>query len=372
MTVAAATPDELPFGQVLHGDALQVIQMLPEESIDCVVTSPPYFRLRDYGVDGQLGLEATVNTWVVELRAVVNALKRVLVPTGTIWLNLGDTYSTHLSEGAGRKSLLLGPERLALALVEDGWVVRNKIVWAKPNAIPSSVRDRLTTRHETIYLLAKQPHYFFDLDAIREPHTSRKGSPLRRSTGVNPAGATPPPKARPSPRGPARPAWLGPNSDGDAGLRALKARGLVGHPLGKNPGDVWQYATAGYRGAHFATYPEVLIQRILLAGCPEARCTVCRAPWTRRLRRHGRTASRLPLTPTCGCNAGHEPGVVLDPFMGAGTTALAAERLGRQWVGIELNDEYIRLATRRLDADRTRRAGEPTQNQPTRKEVPHD
>lgn len=346
MSVAPPGPDELPLGRILHGDALHVIQTLPEESIDCVVTSPPYFRLRDYGIDGQLGLEASVDAWVAELRAVVNALRRVLVPTGTIWLNLGDTYSTHASEGASRKSLLLGPERLALTLVEDGWFVRNKIVWAKPNAIPSSVRDRLTTRHETIYLLAKSPHYFFDLDAVREPHRSRLPATKPAATA----------RQRQLSRGPARPAWLGPNSDGDAGLRAMKARGMVGHPLGKNPGDVWRFATSGFQGAHFATYPERLIQRILSAGCPEARCPRCRAPWTRRLRRHGQIATRLPLAPTCDCNAGREPGVVLDPFMGAGTTALAAEHLERQWVGIELSDEYIQLATQRLDADRTRRA----------------
>jgi len=139
---------------------------------------------------------------------------------------------------------------------------------------------------------------------------------------------------------------------------------MVGHPLGKNPGDVWQYATAGYRGAHFATYPEGLIHRILQAGRPEARCTICRAPWTRRLRRHRKIATRLPLTPTCACQAGSDPGVVLDPFMGAGTTALAAEHLGRQWIGIELNEQYIQLATERLDADREGRTTEATLTTP--------
>jgi len=354
MSSPSHTPDRLPLGQILPGDALTTIASLPEESVDCVVTSPPYFRLRDYGVSGQLGLEASVDAWVEELRAVVRALRRVLVPTGTIWLNLGDTYSTHPREGANPKSLLLGPERLALALIEDGWLVRNKIVWAKTNGIPSGVTDRLTTHHETIYLLAKNRHYYFDLDAIREPHRSRPPA-------TRPGMATRP--TRPS-RGPARPAWLGPNSDGDAGLRALKARGMVGHPLGKNPGDVWQYATAGYRGAHFATYPEGLIHRILQAGCPEARCTICRAPWTRRLRRHRKIATRLPLTPTCACQAGSDPGVVLDPFMGAGTTALAAEHLGRQWIGIELNEQYIQLATERLDADREGRTTEATLTTP--------
>lgn len=298
-------------GLILLGNASDRLRELPEESIDCIVTSPPYFRLRDYGVEGQLGLEGHVDEWVEELRAVARALHRVLKPTGTFWLNLGDTYSTHHRQGAPAKSLLAGPERLLLALVEDGWSVRNKIIWAKTNPMPSSVTDRLSTTHEYIYLLTKSPRYAFDLDAIREPHRSR------------------PPKRRPEPRPgkyAAGTAALGPNSDGDDGLRALKARGMVGHPLGKNPGDVWLTATAHYKGAHFATYPESLVRRIIRAGCPSG-------------------------------------GIVLDPFMGAGTTAVVAEAEGRHWLGIELNPDFIRQAEARIQRARQ------NQQQPHRKEV---
>lgn len=323
--------------QILIGDALDQVRQLADASVDSVVTSPPYFRLRNYGVDGQLGLEGHVEQWVAELRTLITELGRVLVPTGTIWLNLGDSYSTHAREGAPRKSLLLGPQRLALALIADGWTIRNEIVWAKTNTIPTSVTDRLATKHEVIYLLAKQPKYYFDLDALRVPHT----------------GAPPKPRAVKADAG--RPAWLGPNSDGDRGLAALHAAGLQGHPLGKNPGDVWQLAVSSYRGAHFATYPVPLAQRMVQAGTPEARCTACRTAYRRPVRRLGAVATRLALSASCDCDAPSEPGLVLDPFLGSGTTAIAAENLGRHWLGIELNPDYAALATGRIAAERTKR-----------------
>lgn len=322
--------------RILLGDALARLADLPEATIDCVVTSPPYFRLRDYGQAEQLGLEGHVDEWVAQLRDVAREVGRVLVPTGTFWLNLGDSYSTHPREGAPRKSLLAAPERLLLALLADGWTVRNKIIWRKPNTIPSSVRDRLSTRYEVIYLLTRSARYFFDLDALRVPHTSVAKPRVRRR------------------KGDARPAWLGPNSDGDGGLAAMHAAGIVGHPLGKNPGDVWDIAVSRYRGAHFATYPVELVERMLRAGCPEARCVACRQPHRRAVRRLGQTATRLALAPTCGCQTAAEPGFVLDPFMGSGTTAVAAERLGRDWTGIELNPGYIDLARQRLAAERAR------------------
>lgn len=308
----SAAAHALPTGQILQGDAVKRLGDLPAASVDCIITSPPYFRLRDYGVPEQLGLEGHVDQWVEELRAVTRALARVLKPTGTFWLNLGDTYSTHAREGAPPKSLLGAPERLMLALVEDGWTIRNKVIWAKTNPMPSSVTDRLSTTHEYLYLLTRSPRYYFDLDAIREPHRSRP--PKRRR------------EPRPGKYAAGTPA-LGPNSDGDDGLRALKGRGMVGHPLGKNPGDVWLMATAHFRGAHFATYPESLVRRIVRAGCPPG-------------------------------------GVVLDPFMGAGTTALVAEAEGRQWIGIELNPDFIQQAEARLAAVRAAQ-----QEQLNRKEV---
>ena len=179
----------LPRNRLLVGDAHGELRRLPEASIDQVLTSPPYFRLRDYGVAGQLGLETQVSTWVYRLRRVAVELHRVLVPTGSLWLNLGDSYAVHPREGAPRKSLLLAPERLAEALVADGWILRNKIVWQKANPMPTSVSDRLACTWEVIYVFTKQPRYFFDLDAMREPHTSRPARP--QSVVLTPTAASP-------------------------------------------------------------------------------------------------------------------------------------------------------------------------------------
>jgi DNA modification methylase len=319
--------------RILVGDAAQTLQTLPVGFVDCVVTSPPYFRLRDYQHPGQIGLEESVDLWVDDLRGVLRQIGRILAPTGSVWLNLGDSYSTG-REGAPAKSLLLGPERLALALMQDGWIIRNKIVWAKRNPMPSPVRDRLSCTWEVIYLLVRQREYFFDLDAIRQPHTSTK------------------PAAKTAHDWSVPPAWRVSTSS-NGGLDALNAAGRVGHPLGKNPGDVWQLSTAAYRGAHHAVFPLSLAERPILAGSPERRCTRCRAPWRREtIRRLGHLAIRGELHPTCTCEASSEPGVVLDPFMGAGTTAIAAEKHGRLWLGVELNPQFARLAEQRIAAAR--------------------
>jgi DNA modification methylase len=319
-------------GHLQVGDALTVLKTLPDNSVDMVLTSPPYYRLRDYAVTGQIGMEATAEGWVSNLRAVARETQRVITPTGSFWLNLGDTFAMHSREGAGRKSLLLAPERLALALIADGWLLRNKIVWRKANPVPTSVRDRLNCTWEVIYVFTKSPTYFFDLDAIREPHTSTPSKRHRTTQAV---------------RG--REAWRGPNSATATGLAALKAAGLVGHPLGRNPGDVWIIASSNYRGCHHATFPLTLARRAITAGCPESRCSICHAPWRRLLiRAADGTASRRPLGTTCDCAAPREPGLVLDPFMGSGTTAVAAEALGRNWLGIELNTAFAREAEQRL------------------------
>jgi site-specific DNA-methyltransferase (adenine-specific) len=327
-----------PRNHILVGDALDTLRQLPDASADMVLTSPPYFRLRDYQIDGQLGLEGHVEEWVGGLREVAREVARVLVPSGSLWLNVADTYSTHARQGAAKKGLLLGPERLALALLQDGWLLRNKIVWQKANPMPSSVRDRLTCSWEALYVFVRQPGYFFDLDAIRVAHTSQH------------RGRLDPNHQRPR----LREVWRGPNGDDASGLDVLKARGIIGHPLGKNPGDVWRLASSNYRGAHHATFPVSLAERAILAGCPEARCTACRLPWKRQLiRKIGGTALRGALGPTCHCDAASEPGLVLDPFFGAGTTAIAAERLRRDWLGIELNPDFTELARRRIQDTRT-------------------
>jgi site-specific DNA-methyltransferase (adenine-specific) len=320
--------------RILVGDALETLRRLPAGFVDCVVTSPPYFQLRNYQHGGQLGLEAEVDLWVEGLRGVLRELTRVLSPTGSVWLNLGDRYSTG-PEGAPPKCLLLGPERLAVALLRDGWIVRNKIIWAKRNPMPTPARDRLACTWEVVYLLVRQRDYFFDLDAIRQPHTSTR-PPAQKS----------------------RASWSVPKewrvtASVHSGLDRLNAEGRVGHPLGKNPGDVWQLSTAAYRGAHHAVFPLALAERPIRAGCPERRCARCRCPWRRpTIRRLGHLAVRGELQPGCGCRAGFEPGVVLDPFIGSGTTAVAAEKHGRNWLGIELNPSFARLATARIQAAR--------------------
>lgn len=318
---------------VIIGDARQTLARLPGASVDCVVTSPPYFLLRDYGVAGQIGLEPAVNDWVEHLRAVAAELQRVLTRTGTLWLNVGDSYSRRHRYGAPPKSLLLGPERLVLALAVDGWLVRNRIAWTKTNPRPASVRDRFSSTWEHVYLLTRSPTYYLDLDSVRVPH---------RTTGLRV-------HARPLPTQRQRPSWAGPLAGDNSGLARLKAQGRPGHVLGKNPGDSWTFPASGYRGAHFATFPERLIERPIRAGCPEQVCMHCDTPWRRSAaRRLGQVAVMGAMAPDCNCNARMRPGLVLDPFMGAGTVAVVAERLGRDWLGIELNPEFAHMAEQRV------------------------
>lgn len=324
------------WNRILLGDAADQLTRLPTGSVDTVVTSPAYYLLRDYQVAGQMGLEASVDDWASRLVTVFDQVARVLKPTGSVWLNLGDSYSGHQRYGAAPKSLLLGPERLALALSQRGWIVRNRVVWAKPNAMPTSVRDRLNTTWEVIYLLTRSGQYHFDLDAIRRPH---------RSSGK--------PSAAPAQtRGP-RPAWAGPLAGSQEGLAKLKAAGLVGHALGANPGDVITTPSSNFRGAHFATFPKALVRPLLLATCPEQVCTACGVPWQRqRYRQVGRVAMLGAFRRGCTCPAAAVSGTVLDPFMGAGTVALVAEELGRRWLGIELNPDFVTLAEERLRSAR--------------------
>ena len=348
----------IPRRTVLLGDALTRLKQLPASSIDCCVTSPPYYALRDYFVPGQIGLEPTVTDWVKNLSAVMTEVGRVLKPAGSLWLNLSDSFSRHPKFGAPAKGLLAAPERLLLALMDDGWIVRGKVIWSKPNPLPNSVADRLNLTYEVIYFLVRAPRYFFDLDAIREPHRSTAG---RRGTPGNAKS----------------PDWTGPLADGSQnGLHRSRPAGQPGHPLGKNPGSVWTIPTKGFRGPHFATFPPELVRRPILATCPEAICTHCGQPWRRRVtvtRIHTGPPSKQPrprdkqvmrfkghwhtvrevgdLIP-CGCRAETQPGVVLDPFMGAGTVGLVAEQFGRDWLGIEISRQYRDLAMQRIEKAR--------------------
>ncbi len=320
----------VPRREIIVGDALATLRTLPAHCVDTVLTSPAYYLLRDYQVEGQLGTEATVSGWVDNLVAVCDQLARVLRPTGSMWLNLGDSYSRHLRYGAPPKSLLLGPERLLLALSQRGWIIRNKVVWAKPNPMPVSVADRLNTTWEPIFLLVRSTHYYFHLDAIREPHRSRR-TPITKSDAALKYGAV------------KRPPWSGPLAGSNSGLLKARAEGRSGHRLGRNPGDVWTVATASFGGRHYATFPAGLIERPLKATCPEKVCNACGRPWSQ---------VNGSLRPDCRCKAGARPGLVLDPFIGAGTTAVVAEQLGRDWLGIELNPEFAQLALQRIEAAR--------------------
>ena len=335
--------------RIIAGEALATLRSLPMDFVDCVITSPPYFLLRDYQHPGQLGLEDSVSTWVAHLQGIMTELARVLKPEGSVWLNLGDSYSRKDSHGAVPKSLLLGPERLVLALSADGWTIRNKVIWAKTNPMPASVGDRLNTTWEALYLLTRSRHYYFDLDAIRQPQ--RSGARGRRARGMRPGG-------RPRRTKADKPAWAGPLAGAQHGLDSLHAAGMTGHPLGKNPGDVWPLPTANFRGAHFAVFPEALAERPLLASCPERICTACGKAWRReRARRLGSTAVIGALSPMCRCAAAWRPGLVLDPFIGSGTVAVVAERHGRDWLGIEINRKFVEIAERRIRAARDRPHG---------------
>jgi site-specific DNA-methyltransferase (adenine-specific) len=339
-------PVEIPRNKILVGDAAEKLKTLPAASVDCVITSPPYWNLRDYHAAGQIGLETTVEAWVASLQTVFAEVARVLKPGGALWLNLGDTYSQSPKSGVAPKSMVCAPERLLLALAEDGWIVRSKVIWSKTNTMPNGVADRLNVTYEPIYFLVRSPRYYFDLSELREP---REVTPQLLA------------KALPA---------------GD-GTKLADAVGDPGHPiLGTNPGDVWRIPTKGFDGPHFATFPPEIVRRPLLATCPEAVCTACGLPWRRSIRtwrvplddgpsrqrddqgyvmRFERAWNTLRQTGDlvpCGCQAPTVRGVVLDPFFGAGTVGTVAEEHGRDWIGIEINPEYAALAGRRITAAR--------------------
>jgi len=324
---------ELPRNQIIQGDARAVLSGLSPESVDCCVTSPPYANgLRQYSnLADELGQEPSVTEYVENLRDALRGVRQVLKDSGCLWVNLGDSFSKSRQQGAPAGSLLLAPQRLALALAADGWCIRNVCIWQKPNPRPESVRDRLSQTYEVVIFATKTRRCYFDLDRVRIPH---------RSAG----------RERPRARERGR-LYQG----GNDGLGKLKAAGRVGHRHGKNPGDIFTIPTATDRRGHQATFPEALIEPLILASCPESICVQCDGAWVR--------PSRIVSTPTgegirhrqevgelqrCDCFAPARPGVVLDPFMGTGTTAVVARRLGRDFLGVELSEEYVGIANERL------------------------
>jgi DNA modification methylase len=281
----------MPERNSIHcGDAGEILSTWPAEFIDCVVTSPPYYQQRDYlGQTEQVGREDSPAEYVARLARIFAEVRRCLKPTGSLWLVIGDKYDR---DGAQ----LALPWRVALALIDEGWILRSDCIWHKPNAMPSSTKTRPTTDHEYIFFLTKSSDYFYNADAIREPHVTF--SPQSRMRGgrnhFGKRGGTP---------------EAGKNG-GDSNLHDGRWDQAF-HPLGRNKRTVWSIPLSKFRGAHFAVFPEALVRTCLLAGCPPE-------------------------------------GLVLDPFLGSGTTAVVAQQLGQSYLGIELAKEYCHIARNRL------------------------
>ena len=300
-------------GKIITGDCLEVLKTLPDESVNCSVTSPPYYGLRDYGMDEQIGLEETPEEYIQKLVEVFREVRRVLKDDGTLWLNIGDTYAHSirqsgeeyagelarkskgqikagfrpLQEGYKEKDLIGIPWMLAFALRNDGWYLRQDIIWHKPNPMPESVKDRCTKSHEYIFLLSKKPHYYFDYESIQE-ESKWGGYDKRTDKG--------------------RIAYEGKRTQ--SAIPNLAQQSFVSITDKRNKRDVWSVTVKAMREAHFATFPEDLIEPCILAGCPK-------------------------------------DGTVLDPFFGSGTTGRVATKYGRNYIGIELNPEYVEISERR-------------------------
>ena len=358
-----AEPCKCLDGQTVYvGDCLDVLRQLPAESVQCVVTSPPYFGLRDYGVDGQIGLEVRPQEYVEKMVDVFRAVRRVLSDDGTLWLNLGDSYASDGKWGGqtggkharalhgnatanGRnkkytgykpKDLMGMPWQVAFALRDDGWYLRQDIIWHKPNPMPESVTDRCTKSHEYVFLLSKSERYYYNQEAILEPVSlnthARLSQDVERQIGSARAHAGG--KTNGAMKAVGRlPSWRGSTFDDGktgemkrsrGGTRKLAASGsgiknnksfneaVCLRVSERNKRSVWTVTTKSYKGAHFATFPPDLIEPCILAGCPEG-------------------------------------GIVLDPFAGSGTTLQVARKNGCRGIGIELNPEYAKLIAKRLE-----------------------
>ena len=322
--------------KILQGNSFELVNELPDDSVNCVITSPPYWGLRDYGTSGQIGLEDTLIEYIDQLVSLGSNLRRVLRKDGSFWLNIGDIFAgSDISENElriKRKSKALVPHRIAIALMNSGWIVRSDVVWSKTNAMPHSVSDRLNEEKEFFFHLVPEHEYWFDLDSIREQYSNssigriQSGAPILNRASERYADSTP-------------------ISGGASYERAI-------NPKGKNPGDVWEAPVGNHPEAHFAVFPEKLIQRPIKATCPLKVCSECGTPYVRD------EQNSEDWIPSCDCNASEsDPGVVLDPFMGSGTTAKVAKRLKRHFIGFELNPDYVAMAQKRagITVDEPRR-----------------
>lgn len=436
--------------QILQGDALAQLRTLPNDSVHTCVTSPPYWGLRDYGVDGQIGLEDSLDDWVAKMVEVFREVRRVLRHDGTLWLNLGDAYAgswgaqsrgdyydgtldhpsrrslsakqilAHPKEtgtgslkntpGLKNKDLMGQPWRVAFALQAVGWYLRSDIVWSKSNPMPESIKDRPTKSHEYVFLLAKSERYFYDLDAIREPY---KPESLARRAYIDRGGHTGDRRGEYQPKHKSEAAADAlPRGTHRGGSEIREGKYYDANPAGRNRRSVWEISTKPFPEAHFATFPEALVEPCVMAGTSEGGCCAnCGSPRVRRTElgeldrehqmacgadsngeyhgvsaKHGETAEdydrlkkrqqreRKKATgagqnpsevkarilagmrekrtvgwdPTCECGGETTPCTVLDPFSGSGTSGVVAIRHRRRYIGIELNPEYAAMSERRI------------------------
>ena len=299
---------------------LDTLRKMPDKYLDSVITSPPYWQLRDYGHPEQWGLEPSYNEYLEHLWAMMDLIWLKLKDEGTVWINLGDTYGAGMYKTVGRndsnrlgslpnsvtsqitatipKCLLLIPHRFAIGCIDRGWIVRNDVIWAKRNGMPESTVDRFSKKHEYVFFMVKQQKYFFDLDAVRQI-TQTQGD------NNNPV--------------------------------------LYSHINGKNPGsvsDFWDIPTKPNSKNHYAVYNDELLRKPILAGSPEFVCKKCGKARKRIVEIEGFT--------DCECNAGFSPGIIYDPFMGSGTTAITALRAGRNFIGSEISKEYCDIANQEV------------------------
>ena len=390
----------------LQGDVFDKLKELDDSSIDCVVTSPPYWGLRDYGVEGQLGLETTYQEHIKNIVEIFRAMKPKLKETATIWLNYGDSYAATVNgtkvkdiknddrgfvdkpfstiQGVLKpKDLVMIPNRIAIALQDDGWWIRSEIIWHKPNPMPESVKDRPTSAHEKIWLITKSKKYYYDADAIRVPQKqdsiARAGRDVWKNNKTDSGN------------------YSIPNVDS---AKKLNQKVLDTVAEGKipmaNKRNVWTVTTKPFKGAHFATFPKDLIEPCIKAGCPEKICVECGKPYIRKIKignynkeyqkscggnvdgkytgkstknykgakaqNPSETKKRileslkekidLGLHKNCECNTqDYKPGIVLDPFGGSGTTGIVSKHLKRKAILIELNEEYISIAKKRINKE---------------------